>query len=130
MQNCQPLAIFCRCTARSVSDMVGWKPNCRFSHAKAHLIIENTIAAASTNYNTCRSTLRQWSIYKHFNQYTFPDQVNTHPRQNTDHTTNTCYLCRPVSVASSSSPTGSFALQVFHHCEPNLPWMWTQILKS
>ena len=36
IQNFKPLAIFCACTARFVSDLVR-NPNCWFSHAQAHL---------------------------------------------------------------------------------------------
>ena len=38
LQNFKPLAIFCGCTARDVSDLVG-NPEDRFSHNEAHLCI-------------------------------------------------------------------------------------------
>ena len=37
-KNWQPLAIFCACTARFVSDLVG-NPNCWFSHTMAHMAL-------------------------------------------------------------------------------------------
>ena len=38
----KPLAIFCGCTARFVSDLVG-NPEDRFSHNEAHMIIDTVI---------------------------------------------------------------------------------------
>ena len=38
IQNFKPLAIFCRCTARFVSDLVGHR-EARFSHNEAHNVV-------------------------------------------------------------------------------------------
>ena len=39
IRNFKPLAIFCGCTARFVSDLVG-NPEDRFSHNEAHILID------------------------------------------------------------------------------------------
>ena len=38
IRNFQPLAIFCGCTARFLSDLVG-NPEDRFSHNEAHMMV-------------------------------------------------------------------------------------------
>ena len=45
-ENFKPLAIFCGCTARFVSDLVG-NPENRFSHDEAHIETYTTLTSIS-----------------------------------------------------------------------------------